>query len=131
MTYLSTIGYHDGEFEVEIVIAADLPSLEEAKRIGASSPLNHVIITDDSLLVGKGVNSFVVPKEATNLYQFRLCRKMDELIKAKKIVTEEDYENISWSEVAHYVKTKTSKNSFPFSLESYYYGFYKASEKKW
>jgi len=131
MAYLSTIGYHDAGFEVEIVIAANLPSLEEAKRIGASSPLNKAMFNEDTLVVGKGGNAIVISREATNMYQFRLCRKMEELIKAKKVVTEEDYENISWSEAAHYVQTKTRKCTLPFSLESYYYGFYEESEKTW
>ncbi|PGK51754.1 hypothetical protein CN918_28600 [Priestia megaterium] len=84
MPYLATIGYHDAGFEVEVVIAVDLPSLEEAKCIGASSPLNHAIFNDDTLVVGKGESAIVISKEATNMYQFRLCHRMDELIKVKK-----------------------------------------------
>ena len=131
MTYLSTVGYHDGELEVEVVIADNLKSLEEAKSVGASSPLNLAVFKEDTLVIGKGEHAIVISKEATNLYQFRLCRRMDELIKAKKGVTEEDYENISWDEAAHYVKTETRKCTLPFSLESYYYGFYEKSEKTW
>ncbi|PGK51758.1 hypothetical protein CN918_28620 [Priestia megaterium] len=125
MKFITTIGYHDAYFEVEIVIPEKSATKIEAEKLGNDSKLNMAMLHNDKIVVGKGNKTFFINKQDTHLYQFRVCRlKEDEIQSKGNIVSHDDYESISWDEAISYFNLKYKNCSLPFPLESYFYVVY-------
>lgn len=125
MNFITTIGYHDAYFEVEIVVHQNSKTKKEAEKIGNENDLYKAMFYDDKIMVGKGEKIFTIHKSDKDLYQFRICFLTEEEIQNKgNIVSFEDYKNISWDEALQYFCKEYKEFSLPFSLESYYYTVY-------
>ncbi|ETT61320.1 hypothetical protein BSK66_27555 [Paenibacillus odorifer] len=111
--YFTTVGLHDGNFEMEILVHSSANSNEESKKIGNSGKFHIGYLYEDKLVV-KG-ETLTIKKEETDKYQFRVCREW------KPVVSYEDYEDLTWDEAIRYLILEENK-SLPFTLESYYYG---------
>ena len=125
MKYITTIGYHDAYFEVEIVIAEKSTTKIEARKLGNHSKLNLALLYNDKLVVGKDDKAFTIDKQDTHLYQFRVCHLDENEIQSKgNIVSYKDYKSISWDEAIEFFNEEYKGFSLPFPLESYYYAVY-------
>ncbi len=122
MNFVTTIGYHDAGFEVEIIVCKTTRSKSEAEKIGNSSTLNRAILHTDKIVIGKGNHSIIINKADKDLYQFKVCRDTEET--KNKILSDEDYERISWDQAIKYFNEEYKNFSLPYSLESHYYGVY-------
>ncbi|MBY3621242.1 hypothetical protein HGO21_16955 [Acinetobacter sp. CUI P1] len=111
--FFTTVGLHDGNFEMEILVHSSANSNEESKKIGNSGKFNIGYLYEDKLVV-KG-ETLTIKKEETDKYQFRVCREW------KPVVSYEDYEDLTWDEAIRYLIQEENR-SLPFTLESYYYG---------
>lgn len=110
--YFTTVGLHDGNFEMEILVHSSAETKEEAEKIGNSDRFHIGYLHEDKLII-KG-QELVIKKEEMDKYQFRVCREW------KPVVSGEDYEDITWDEAIKYL-VEEEKRTLPFSLESYYY----------
>lgn len=129
MNFLTTIGYHDGFFEVEVVVYQNSNARDEAVKIGNSNDLNLAILSEDKLTIGKNDKKIIITKQDDHLYQFKVCRLTeDEIQNQNHIVSPEDYVNISWDEALHYLDENYAF-TFPYSLEGYYYAIYENEVK--
>lgn len=113
--YFTTVGLHDGYFEMEILVHSSAESIEEVQAIGNSDEFHIGYLFADKLVM-KG-SALAITKDETDKYQFRICREW------KPVVSREDYENITWDEAVRYLVEEENR-TLPFSLESNYYGKY-------
>lgn len=113
--YLTTVGLHDGNFEMEILVHSSAETKEEAEKIGNSGKFHIGYLYDDKLII-KG-EILTIKREETDKYQFRVCREW------KPVVSDEDYEDLTWDEAIKYL-IEEEKRTLPFTLESYYFGTY-------
>ncbi|AYK68287.1 hypothetical protein D9C11_23505 (plasmid) [Bacillus subtilis subsp. subtilis] len=111
--YFTTIGLHDGEFEMQILVSSSVTK-KKAEKVGNSGSFHIGYLYDDKLIM-KG-ETLTISKEETDKYQFRVCR--DE---SKLMLRPEDYECLTWEEAIKYL-IEERKVTLPFTLESYYYG---------
>lgn len=111
--YFTTVGLHDGYFEMEILVHSSAKTKEEAAKIGNSDKFHIGYLYDDKLVI-KGEN-LTIKREQTDKYQFRVCREW------KPLVSHEDYEDLTWDEAIKYLINE-EKRSLPFTLESYSFG---------
>jgi len=114
--YYTTVGLHDGNFEVEILVHSSVETIEQSEKIGKSDEFHIGYLYEDKLVI-KG-NKLTIKKEETDKYQFRVCKVW------KPIVSDEDYESLTWDEAIKYL-IEQEKRTLPFTLESYYYGVLK------
>ena len=125
MNFITTVGYHDAFFEVEIIVSQNSNNKLEAEKTGNDDELTKAILYNDKIVVGRGSKQFIVDKREEELYRFRVCHlKEDELQNRGHTVSSEDYVNISWDEAIRYFHDEYKNLSLPFSLESYYYAVY-------
>ncbi len=113
--YFTTVGLHDGNFELEILIHSSATTKEEAEKIGGSDKFHIGYLYNDKLII-KG-ETLTINRDQTDKYQFRVCREW------KPVVSYDDYEDLSWDEAIKYL-IEEEKKSLPFTLESYYFGTY-------
>ncbi|MEB9857260.1 hypothetical protein P4K23_28090 [Bacillus cereus] len=113
--YFTTVGLHDANFEMEILVHSFAETKEESEKMGNSDKFNIGYLYDDKLVM-KG-ETLTIKREQTDKYQFRICREL------KPIVSHEDYEDITWDEAIKYL-TEEENRTLPFPLESYYYATY-------
>ncbi|WP_337078810.1 hypothetical protein [Bacillus subtilis] len=121
--YFTTIGLHDGHFEMKILVSSAVTN-KEAEKIGKSNRFHIGYLYDDKLIL-KG-ETLRITKEETDKYQFRVCREDKYLSRvcrdeSKLMVSDEDYEDLSWEEAIKYL-IEERKATLPFTLESVYYG---------
>lgn len=113
--YFTTVGLHDANFEMEILVHSFAETKEESEKIGNSDKFHIGYLYDDKLVM-KG-ETLTIKREQTDKYQFRVCREL------KPVVSHEDYEDITWDEAIKYLIEEENK-TLPFTLESYYYATY-------
>ncbi|MGR9635253.1 hypothetical protein ACU82A_30140 [Bacillus cereus] len=113
--HFTTVGLHDANFEMEILVHSFAETKEEAEKIGNSDKFNIGYLYEDKLVM-KG-ETLTIKREQTDKYQFRICREM------KPFVNHEDYEDITWDEAIKYLIEEENR-TLPFTLESYYYATY-------
>ncbi|MED0649893.1 hypothetical protein P9246_10830 [Aeribacillus pallidus] len=112
--YFITVGLHNGNFEMEILVSvSSTKTKEEAEKIGNSDKFHIGYLYDDKLVI-KGEN-LTIKREQTDKYQFRVCRE------CKPLVSHEDYEDLTWDEAIKYLIDEENR-SLPITLESYYFG---------
>lgn len=111
--YFTTVGLHDGNLEMEIVVGSIATTEEEAREIGNSKNFHIGILYKDRLMLKK--DDLVIRKDETEKYQFRVCR-VDKLM-----TSSEDYDDITWDEAVAYLVDEQHQH-LPFPLESYYFG---------
>ncbi|OTX28531.1 hypothetical protein BK717_28460 [Bacillus thuringiensis serovar malayensis] len=110
--YFTTVGLHDGFFEMEILVHSSAETKEEAEKIGNSDKFHIGYLYDDKLVM-KG-ETLTIKREQTDKYQFRVCRER------KPFVSHEDYEDLTWDEAIKYLIEEENR-TLPFMLESYYF----------
>lgn len=110
--YFTTVGLHDGFFEMEILVHSLAETKEESEKIGNSDKFYIGYLYDNKLVI-KGEN-LTIKREQTDKYQFRVCREW------KPVVSEEDYEDLTWDEAIKYLIEEENR-TLPFTLESYYF----------
>ncbi|MCZ1269055.1 MULTISPECIES: hypothetical protein [Paenibacillus] len=108
--YYLTIGFHDGDFEVEVLVEENIEN-EQAEARGNSSFYHRAHLHDTKIVINE---NFTIYKDDLEKYQFRVCRVK------KSIVSLSDYEPLTWEEALEYLSSEGIQ--LPFSLESYYYG---------
>lgn len=119
-SFLTSIGYHDGNFEVEIVAPIHSKTKKEAESVGSDSALHIALLDNEKIVINKDL---IIRKEDRSKYQFRVYRG-----EWKPMVSYKDYEPISWEEAIEYLVSNNV--AFPFKLESYYFGVYKYGENQ-
>lgn len=110
--YFTTIGLHDGNFELEILVHSTAETKEESEKIGNSDQFNIGYLYEDKLVLKDGI--LTIKREEIDKYQFRLCRDW------KPIVSDKDYEDLTWDEAIKYL-IQEEKRILPFTLEAYYF----------
>lgn len=111
--YFTTVGLHDGNFEMEILVHLSAKTKEEAEIIGNSDKFHIGYLYDDKLVI-KG-EILTIKKEETDKYQIRVCKEW------KPVVSHEDYKELTWDEAIKYLIEEDNR-TLPLTLESYYYG---------
>lgn len=111
--YFTTIGLHDGYFEMEILVDSSAETKEQSKKLGNSDKFHIGYLYEDKLVI-KG-EILTIKKEETDKYQFRVCKEW------KPIVSDEDYEDLTWDEAVKYLMEEENR-TLPFMLESYFFG---------
>ena len=117
--YFTTVGLHDGKFEMEILVHSSAETKEEAEKIGNSGKFHIGYLYEDKLVI-KG-ETLTITREQTDKYQFRVCREW------KAVVSDEDYEDFTWDEAIKYLIEEENR-TLPFTLESYYFYAYQDIE---
>ncbi|AFU17189.1 hypothetical protein MC28_D140 (plasmid) [Bacillus thuringiensis MC28] len=110
--YFTTVGLHDGFFEMEILVHSSAETKEESEKIGNSDKF-YIGYLYDNKLVMKG-ETLTIKREQADKYQFRVCRER------KPFVSHEDYEDLTWDEAIKYLIEEENR-TLPFMLESYYF----------
>lgn len=64
--YFTTVGLHDGNFEMEILVHSSANSNEESKKIGNSGKFHIGYLYEDKLVV-KGETLTIKKKKRTNI----------------------------------------------------------------
>ena len=122
MNFVTTIGYHDAGFEVEIIVCKTSKSKDEAEKVGNRSTLDKAMLHTDKIIIGKGTDSIIIYKADKDSYQFKICPDIEET--KNKLLSDEDYERVSWDQAIQYFYKEYKHFSLPFSLEAHYYGVY-------
>lgn len=121
--YTTTIGFHNGDFEVEVVICDTSLTKEEADKVGETSLFDHAILLESALVLEGGGKFKAFPKDRMMDYQFRLCENRAQIHAENRVVEDSDYKHISWNEALAYLK-RTFPGREVFELEPYYHGVY-------
>ncbi|NWO12696.1 hypothetical protein [Virgibacillus sp.] len=118
--YFTTVGLHDGDLEMEILInsIADTNTKEKAEEIATDRKFDIGYLYEDKLVFKGGI--LTIKKGDTDKYQFKLLKEW------KPVVNNEDMKNITWEKALKYLtrEGRTEGKTFPFALESLYYGIY-------
>ncbi|MEJ9126981.1 hypothetical protein P4I92_25385 [Bacillus cereus] len=113
-SYCTSIGYHIGNLEVEIVIDTNYQTKEEAEKLENNTSLHQANLDKEKLVIN---DSIIINKDYIDRYQFRLCKVCNPIISAT------DFEAVSWDEAIQYLSKKSGFNMF--NLESYYFEVHK------
>ncbi|MBE7117230.1 hypothetical protein [Bacillus paranthracis] len=113
-SYCTSIGYHFGNLEVEIVIDTNYQTKEEAEKLENNTSLHQAKLDKEKLVIN---DSIVINKDDIDRYQFRLCKVCNPIISAT------DFEAVSWDEAIQYLSRESGFNMF--NLESYYFEVHK------
>lgn len=113
--YYTTVGLHDGHFEMEILVDSSAETKKEGEKIGNSGKFHIGYLYEDKLVIKE--ENLTIKREQTDKYQFRVCRE------SKLVVNHEDYEDITWDEAIKYL-IEVENRTLPFTLESYYFGVF-------
>ncbi|WP_324655057.1 hypothetical protein [Bacillus paranthracis] len=113
-SYCTSIGYHFGNLEVEIVIDTNYQTKEEAEKLENNTSLHQAKLDKEKLVIN---DSIVINKDDIDRYQFRLCKVCNPIISAT------DFEAVSWDEAIQYLSKESGFNMF--NLESYYFEVHK------
>ena len=114
--YFTTVGLHDGNFEMEILVDSSAETKEKAEEIGNSDKFHTAYLYEDRLVIKEEI--MTIKKEQKEKYQFRVCKEW------KLVVSDEDYEDLTWDEAIKYLIEEENR-TLPFILESYYFGTFK------
>ncbi|WP_110925969.1 hypothetical protein [Bacillus massiliglaciei] len=109
--YFTTVGMHDGFFEMEILVHLSAKDKKESKHIANNHQLGTLY---NDRFIFKGEDSLIINREETEKYQFRVCREW------KPIVEDKDYDGLTWDEAIKYL-VEENGIILPFTLESYYF----------
>jgi len=122
--YITTIGFRNDNFEVEVAICDTSRTKEEADKVGKTSLFKRVFMLERVLLLDrKGAFKFI-SKDLTSKYQFRLYDNITQLQKENESAEKLNYKLISWNEAIWFLEKKFP-NLEVFELESCYHRVYK------
>ncbi|KAB2429236.1 hypothetical protein F8168_14275 [Bacillus cereus] len=110
--YFITVGLHNGNFEMEILVYSFAETKEEAELIGNSDKFHIGYLYDDKFII-KG-ETLTIKREQTDKYQFRVNREWE------PVASDEDYEDLTWDEAIKYLIEEENRK-LPLTLESYYF----------
>ncbi|BCC21343.1 hypothetical protein BC30090_p232 (plasmid) [Bacillus cereus] len=113
-SYCTSIGYHIGNLEVEIVIDTNYQTKEEAEKLENNTSLHQAKLDKEKLVIN---DSIIINKDDIDRYQFRLCKVWNPIISAT------DFVAVSWDEAIQYLSKESGFNMF--NLESYYFEVHK------